>query len=171
MNHYLRASGDDALGPDPAHGFEELPAIADGVVDIDDPLASRLVQHLPQHLLPALDRAAPQVVAVDVQEVEGVIEARGLGATICRRTEAGWRAGEAPSGRTKVGMHDKIAPPGRIGSPAYAGTAARLRRFALRARSRRGFFMLSLLANGGTAELRAVGDRAGLFFGTAKRPL
>ena len=65
---------DDALGADLAHGFEELPAIADRVVDIDDPLASRLVEHLPQHLLPPLDRAAPQVVAVDVQQVEGVID-------------------------------------------------------------------------------------------------
>ena len=65
---------DDALGTDLAHGFEELPAVADGVVDIDDPLAPRLVEHLPQHLFPLLDRAAPQVVAVDVQEVEGVID-------------------------------------------------------------------------------------------------
>ena len=39
----------------------------------------------------------------------------GLGATICRRTEFGWRAGDAPSGKTRVGMPDKIAPAGRIG--------------------------------------------------------
>jgi len=40
--------------------------------------------------------------------------------TICRRTELGWRAGDAPSGRTGVGMLDKIALLGRIRSPAYA---------------------------------------------------
>jgi len=71
--HAAQPLRDDALGTDPAHGFEELPAVADGVIDIDDPLAPRRVEHLPQHLLPPLDRAASQVVAVDVQEVEGVI--------------------------------------------------------------------------------------------------
>jgi hypothetical protein len=44
------------------------------VVDVDDPLASRLVEHPAQHLLAMLDPASPEVMAVDVQQVESVID-------------------------------------------------------------------------------------------------
>jgi hypothetical protein len=61
---------DDALSADLAHGLEQLFADAQEVIDIDDPRAPCRADHIAQQHLPVLDRAAPEVVAVEMQEIE-----------------------------------------------------------------------------------------------------
>ena len=50
---------DDALGAGLAYALEELRAATDYMVDIDNPLASGLLDNLPQQRFPILDRGAP----------------------------------------------------------------------------------------------------------------
>ena len=43
------------------------------MIDIDDPLAPCHADHIPQQHLAVFDRAAPEIVAIEVQEIEGEI--------------------------------------------------------------------------------------------------
>jgi hypothetical protein len=64
---------DDALGADLAHCLEQLPAKADNVVDHDDPFTARVTDNVAQQCLAVLDCAGAEVMAVEMQEVEGEI--------------------------------------------------------------------------------------------------
>jgi hypothetical protein len=77
---------DDALGADLAHRLQQLTANADHVVDHDDPLAAGGADDVAPQRLEILDRAGPQIMAVEVEQVEGEISeplgpalAHGLG--------------------------------------------------------------------------------------------
>ena len=43
------------------------------MVDRDDPLGTGFVEHLPQQCLAFFDRAAPQIVAVEIEQVESEV--------------------------------------------------------------------------------------------------
>src|SRR5205814_9452281 len=49
---------------------EQLLADTQDVIDIDDPLAMGRANHIPQQHLAVFDRAAPEAVAVEMQQVE-----------------------------------------------------------------------------------------------------
>jgi hypothetical protein len=80
-------------GGEPAEGRTEgfRPVVA---VAADQPEATAIVDDDDQAMTVMFDLVQPALA----------IEGCGLGVTIGRRTEAGWRAGNAPSGRTGVGI-------------------------------------------------------------------
>jgi len=61
---------DDPLGTHGTHMLEQAISVADDVIDVDDPLATRVVEHVLQQRFALLDRATTQVVAIRVNQVE-----------------------------------------------------------------------------------------------------
>ena len=71
-----RAAGalrDDALGPELTHRREELQTAADTVIDRDEARAAGGAEDVAQQCSLSSDRARAQIVAVEMEKVEGEI--------------------------------------------------------------------------------------------------
>ena len=61
---------DDALRPNMAHGLEQLLTDPQDVIDVDNPFAPRRADHIPQQHLAVFNWAAPEILAVEMQQIE-----------------------------------------------------------------------------------------------------
>jgi hypothetical protein len=53
--------------------FEQLGAVPGYMVDIDEPRTPGVLENAPEQLLSSLDRAGPQIVAVEVHQIESEV--------------------------------------------------------------------------------------------------